>query len=87
MPNLMKMRAVEARLLHADGQIDVRTERRTNMKKLIVAFRNFANGPDETVRRLFSTYNFISNAFIILKTCVGSTCFFRYGFYSLSTNY
>ena len=33
----MKMRPVEAKLLHADG--------RTDMRKLIVAFRNFANVP------------------------------------------
>jgi len=36
--NLMKMSPVGAELFHADG--------RTDMKKLIVAFRNFANAPD-----------------------------------------
>jgi len=36
--NLMKMSPVGAELFHADG--------RTDMKKLIVAFRNFANAPE-----------------------------------------
>jgi len=35
--NLLKIRPVGAELFHADGQ--------TDMKKLIVAFRNFANAP------------------------------------------
>ena len=35
--NFMKIRRVGAQLLHADGQTDVR--------KLMVAFRNFANAP------------------------------------------
>jgi len=39
MSNLMKIRAVVAKLLHADGQ----THRQTDMTKLIVAFHNFAN--------------------------------------------
>jgi len=34
----MKIRTVGAELFHADGQTD-----RQNMKKLIVAFRDFAN--------------------------------------------
>ena len=36
-PNFMKIRPVGAELFHAD--------RRTNMTKLIVAFRNFTNAP------------------------------------------
>jgi len=35
----MKILTVGAKLLHADGQ----TDRQIDMKKLIVAFRNFAN--------------------------------------------
>jgi len=35
----MKIRPVEAKLFHAD--------RRTDMTKLIVAFRNFANAPEK----------------------------------------
>ena len=37
----MKIRPVGAKLFHADG----RTDGRTDMKKLLVAFRNFANTP------------------------------------------
>ena len=36
----MKIRPAGDELFHADG----RTDRQTNMAKLIVAFRNFANG-------------------------------------------
>jgi len=36
-PNLMKIRSVGAEMFHADGQTDV--------TKLIVAFRTFANAP------------------------------------------
>jgi len=37
----MKIRPVGAEMFHADS----RTERRTDMTKLIVAFHNFANAP------------------------------------------
>jgi Fe-S-cluster formation regulator IscX/YfhJ len=37
----MKIRPVGAELFHADG----RTDRQTDMTKLIVAFSNFANAP------------------------------------------
>jgi len=37
----MKIRPVEAELLHADEQRD----RQTDMTKLTVGFRNFANAP------------------------------------------
>jgi hypothetical protein len=37
----MKIRPVGAELFHADG----RTDGRTDMTKLIVAFRSFANAP------------------------------------------
>ena len=37
----MKIRTVRAELFHADG----RTDRRTDLTKLIVAFRNFADAP------------------------------------------
>jgi hypothetical protein len=39
--NFMKIRPVGAELFHFDG--------RTDMTKLIVAFRNFANAPNKTV--------------------------------------
>jgi hypothetical protein len=38
----MKIRPVGAEFFHADG----RTDERTDMTKLIVAFRNFANAPN-----------------------------------------
>jgi hypothetical protein len=37
----MKISAAEAELFHADRRMD----RQTDMTKLIVAFRNFANAP------------------------------------------
>jgi hypothetical protein len=39
----MTIRPVGAELFHAEG----RTDRQTDMTKLIVAFRNFANAPKE----------------------------------------
>jgi hypothetical protein len=38
----MKIRPVEAEFFHAEWQID----RRTDMTKLIVAYRDFANAPE-----------------------------------------
>jgi hypothetical protein len=38
-----------AELFHADGQTDGRTDIRTVMTKLIVAFRNFANAPKKYI--------------------------------------
>jgi hypothetical protein len=38
----MKIRSLGAKLFHADRQKDRRTEGQKNMKKLTVAFRNFA---------------------------------------------
>jgi hypothetical protein len=40
-PNFLQIRPLEAELLQADGQ----TDRQTDVTKLVVAFRNFANGP------------------------------------------
>jgi hypothetical protein len=42
----MKIRPVGAELSHADGR---KTDRLTDMTKLIVAFRNFANAPKKDV--------------------------------------
>jgi hypothetical protein len=46
----MKIPSDEADLFHADGQKDKRldrwTDRQTDMTKLIVALRNFANAPN-----------------------------------------
>jgi hypothetical protein len=38
----MKIRPVEAELFHAD-----RTDGQTDMTKLVIAFRNFANAPEK----------------------------------------
>jgi len=43
--NFKNMRPVDAELFHADG----RTDRETDMSKVIVAFRNFANAPKTKV--------------------------------------
>jgi Fe-S-cluster formation regulator IscX/YfhJ len=42
----MKSHQVGTVLFHADGRIDRQTDRQTDMTKLIVAFRNFANAPE-----------------------------------------
>ena len=43
----MRIRPVGAELFHADRRTEGWTDRRTDMKKLIVAFRNFAKAPKE----------------------------------------
>jgi hypothetical protein len=47
--NFMKIRPVGTELFHADGRTDERKNRRTGMTKLIIAFRNFANVPNESL--------------------------------------
>jgi hypothetical protein len=42
----MKIRSVGAELFHAGVRADGRTGRRTDMAKVIVAFRNFAKVPN-----------------------------------------
>jgi hypothetical protein len=41
----MKIRPVGAELLHADRRQDGWTDGQTDMTKLVVVFRNFANAP------------------------------------------
>jgi hypothetical protein len=48
--NFMKIRPVGAELFHADRQTDGRTEGQTDMTKLTVTFRNFANAPKNETR-------------------------------------
>jgi hypothetical protein len=43
----MKTRLVGAEVFHADRRTDGRTDRQTDLTKLLVAFRNFANAPNE----------------------------------------
>jgi hypothetical protein len=45
----MKIRAVGTEMFHADTE----TDERTNMTKLIIGFRNFANAPNSTVHTYF----------------------------------
>jgi hypothetical protein len=48
-PNFIKMLPVRAELFNAEGETDRQTEgrsdRRTDVTEVIVAFRNFANAP------------------------------------------
>ena len=43
----MKIRPMAAQLFHADRRTDGQTDRQTNMTKLTVARRKFANAPEE----------------------------------------
>ena len=47
--NFMKIRPVGAELFHADRRTYRRGDRRKDMTKLIVAFRNFAKAPNNHV--------------------------------------
>jgi hypothetical protein len=44
----MKIQPVGAELFHADRRTGGRIDRQTDKTKLLVAFRNFANAPEET---------------------------------------
>ena len=43
--NNMKFRPVGDELIHADGRMDGRMKRQTDLTQLIVTFRNFASAP------------------------------------------
>jgi hypothetical protein len=43
--NFVKIRPEGAELYHADGRKNERADRRMDIKKLIVVFRNFATAP------------------------------------------
>ena len=49
----MKIRLVGAELFHADPRTDGRRDGRTDMTKLIVAFRSYANAPKKYVRLIY----------------------------------
>jgi len=63
----MKIRPVEAELLHADG----RTDGRTAMAKSVVTFRNFANAPNNCffVPRVSSNIRVRSVGFWLMLNC------------------
>jgi hypothetical protein len=46
--SFIKIRQVEAELFHVDGSTHRQMDGRTDMTKLIVAFRNFAKAPKNT---------------------------------------
>jgi hypothetical protein len=52
----MKIRPVAAGVFHADG----RTGRGTDMKKLVAAFRTFANAPKKPVKIVRHGYTAVS---------------------------
>ena len=58
----MKIRLLGTDLFHAGGRKDGRTERNTDMKKLMVAIRNFANAPESygRVKRIDELRRYIS---------------------------
>jgi len=68
----VKIRPVEAELYHTDGRTDERTDRRKDIKKLKVAFRNFAkracfeNAPNEWHIELHSEWY---NGIIFIRAC------------------
>jgi hypothetical protein len=67
---VLKIRLVGAELFHADGrtdrQIDRQRDRQTDMAKLVVAFRNFANAPENQYQSQHSYlyYTIVSNSLI-----------------------
>jgi hypothetical protein len=46
-PNFMKMRPAGVVLFHAHERTDRQTDRKADVKKLTVAFLNFANAPNK----------------------------------------
>ena len=62
--NLIKTRLVEAESLHADRQRE--RERRADMTKLIVAFRNFANAPKQVSHLADEAMNYFATSCFFL---------------------
>jgi hypothetical protein len=56
MSNFMKARRVGVELLHSDSQMHGRTDRRTDITKLIVAFRNSAKASKNTTHDAVAMY-------------------------------
>jgi hypothetical protein len=77
----MKMWPVGAESFHADGQTEGQTERerererdrQTDMTKLIVAFRNFANAPK--IRSQTSVKKYFANIFLHISVLLYAVSF------------
>ena len=54
-PDLVKIRPIGAKLFHAEGQ----TERQTEVSKLVVAFRSFANAPKKNNTGILLTFKYL----------------------------
>ena len=80
----MKIRPVGAELFHADRRTDREADRWTDMKKLIVAFRNFENapktGPNRRLgkRSLTKRQHFNQTQSHIDKHYINNRCFIPY---------
>jgi hypothetical protein len=57
--NFMKIRRVGAELFLADGRTNRQTDRQTDLTKLAVAFRNFANAPKSPILTLYCVTFFV----------------------------
>ena len=68
--NSMKSRPVGNALFHAEGRTDVRADRRTDMTKLMVAFRIFAKRPKNRCNKHSKNCNFGSSNNILAHTDV-----------------
>ena len=62
----MKIRPVGSELFHADGRTDGQTDGGAYMTKLIAAFRNFANAPENVISKR-STNTYVK---ICIHTCL-----------------
>jgi len=57
----MKIRLFGAELFHADMRMEGRTDGQTDMPKLIVAFRSFANAPPKLQQYLLHNMCYYCN--------------------------
>ena len=71
--NFIKISLVGAQLFHADG----RTDWRTVTKKLIVAFRNFANAPKKCYNQQWNTQPRPQNLACLMRLSLSkAVCYF-----------
>ena len=75
----MKIRAVGTEMFHADTE----TDGRTDMTKLMIGFRNFANAPNSAVHTYFKGLMSLCILHLqVTKPCNDAVCVFKY-LYSL----